>query len=263
MKKTSFIVIVLLVIQSGSILAQFDVDRRIKLEIDGVTVTADYDSVNFCSYLTVVGSDSSILHREECIERISAVKAEDLDANGKKEILIETFTGGAHCCTSLYIAAITGNGFEFLDTAYWGNCYYNIKDLNNDGKKEIIGRNDMFAYYFTNFSMSRFPVFIYAFRKNKLKLVNTEFKTYIHNNIKDLEEELNLYKTRGFECPKSDSADVFNTDAGAVQAILAAITADYYYIGESEEGYKYINKTYSCPDKKKFIRILQKEFKLK
>lgn len=56
---------------------------------------------------------------------------------------------------------------------------------------------------------------------------------------------------------------MFNTDAGAVQAILAAITADYFYIGELEKGYEYIDKIYTCPDKKKFISILKKDFKLK
>lgn len=243
--------------------AQYDNDKQIKLEIDGVTITSVYDSINFCSNLIVTASDNTIMHKEDCIERVSAIHAEDLDANGKNEIMIETFTGGAHCCTSLYIAQITGKKFEFLDTVYWGNCYYYIDDLNKDGKKEIIGRNDMFAYYFTNFSMSRFPIFIYSFRKNKLKLVNTEFKSTIYKNINDLKDELKLYKTDGFECPKSDTADVFNTAAGAVQAILAAITADYYYIGESDEGYDFINKTYTCPDKNKFIRILRKEFKLK
>jgi hypothetical protein len=135
--------------------------------------------------------------------------------------------------------------------------------LNKDGKKEIVGRNDMFAYFFTNFSMSRFPVQIYSFRKNKLRLANKEFKDIVYKNIKALKDELKQYKTSGYECPKSDSADVFNTDAGAVQAILAAITADYYYIDETDEGYDYIEKVYKCPDKKKFIKILQTEYKLK
>ena len=243
--------------------AQFDIDNQIKLDVDSVSIVALYDSVNFCSYLTVTTNDNKELLKEECIERISSLKAEDLDADGKKEILIETYTGGAHCCTSLFIARIKDKKFNYLDTIYWGNCSYFIEDLNNDGKKEIIGRNDMFAYFFTNFSMSRFPVQIYNLRKNRLKLVNSEFTSTIYKNINDLKEELKLYKKSGFECPKNDSADVFNTDAGAVQAILAAITADYYYIDETEKGYEYIDKVYTCPDKKKFVKILKNEFKLK
>jgi hypothetical protein len=243
--------------------AQFDTDNQIKLDIDGFTVLAVYDSANFCSNLTVTSSDNKEVHKEECIERVSSIKADDLDSDGKKEILIETYTGGAHCCTSLYIARIQDKKFSYLDTIYWGSCTYTVEDLNKDGKKEIIGRNDMFAYFFTNFSMSRFPLQIYNLRKNKLKLVNKDFTSTIYKSINDLKEELKQYKTSGYECPKSDTADVFNTDAGAVQAILAAITADYFYIGEADKGYEYIDKVYSCPDKNKFIKILKNEFKLK
>jgi hypothetical protein len=121
----------------------------------------------------------------------------------------------------------------------------------------------MFAYYFTNYAQSRFPVLIFALRNGRLKQVNKEFKSSVRADIKELKAELKPYLTKGFDCPKTENEDVFNTDAGAVQAILAAITANYYYIGETEKGYDYIDEVYNCPGKKKFIRALKQDFKIK
>jgi len=74
---------------------------------------------------------------------------------------------------------------------------------------------------------------------------------------------LNEYTSKGFDCPMTESEETFNTDAGAVKAILAPITADYASIGRASEGYKLINAVYKCPDKNKFVNILKNEYKLK
>ncbi|HEY3249526.1 MAG TPA: hypothetical protein VGK25_00265 [Ignavibacteria bacterium] len=242
-----------------------DDENQVKLDLDNISFLATYDTTNFCSDFTVSSKDNGIIHREECIERITSITAEDLNADGNKEILIETYTGGAHCCTSLYIASIKHNIFKYTDTVYWGNCGFEVKDLNNDGKKEIIGCNDMFAYYFTNFAESRFPMIIYGFKKNSLIVVNKNFKALIHKEINELKAELKDYLKKGFDCPKKADGkyEVFNTDAGSVQAILGAIVANYQSIGETDEAFDYVGEVYKCPDKANFIKILKNDFKLK
>jgi len=259
--KSRFILLILFM--TGFTAAQTNNDNRIEFVLDGVTFISEYDTLNFCSNFIVTASDKSILRSEECIERITSINAEDLDGDGKKEILIEKFSGGAHCCTSLYLGRITKGKFQYIDSVYFGNCSYMLEDLNKDGKREIISCNDMFAYFFTNYAQSRFPVLIYALKKGVLKLVNEEFKSFVNKDINALKEELKPYLSAGFGCPKTENEDTFNTDAGAVKAILAAITANYFYIGETSKGYKYIEKVYSCPDKKKFIGALKNEFKIK
>jgi len=245
--------------------AQFDIDNQLKLESGGLSFIATYDSVNFCSYLLVTSRDSGTVFQQDCMERIVSLTADDLDADGNKEILIETFTGGAHCCTSLILGRVKGSSFNMLDTIYWGNCGYEVKDLNKDGKKEIIGCFDIFTYFYTNFAQSRFPVIIYTLRNNSFTVVNKKHKKLIYKDIKNLKAELQVYLNKGFDCARKVNGkyDVFNTDAGAVQAILAAIVADYQSIGESEKGYDYIDEVYSCPDKSLFTKVLKKEFKLK
>lgn len=245
--------------------AQFDIDNQLKLESGGLSFLATYDSVNFCSYLLVTSKDKGTVMQADCIERIVSLTADDLDADGNAEILMETYTGGAHCCTSLYLGKVSNESFSFTDTVYWGNCGFEIKDLDNDGKKEITGCLDMFAYFYTNFSQSKFPLIIYSLRNNRLEVVNKEHKNRVNANIKEHKTELKEYLKKGFDCAKKVNGkyDVFNTDAGAVQAILAAIVADYHSLGNVQKGYDYVDEVYGCPDKNNFIKVLKKEFKLK
>lgn len=226
-------------------------------------LTAIYDTTNFCSDL-IVTKDSKVIFKEDCVEgRITSLEAQDLEGKGKKIILVETFSGGAHCCTNLMAANIVNDKYAYTDTILWGNSGYEISDLNNDGIKEIVGYNDMFAYAFTNFAQSRFPIAIYNFKNGKFSLVNDKFEDKVMQSIKELKDELKDYIKQGFDCPRSENDDTFNTDAGAVKALLAPIVADYFSIGMVDEGYDYVKKIYKCPDRNKFINILKKDYKLK
>jgi hypothetical protein len=119
----------------------------------------------------------------------------------------------------------------------------------------------MFAYAFTNFAQSCFPIAIYKFKNSKLYLANKEFEEKVLNDIKEYKDQLKEYTKAGFDCPKTADEETFNTDAGAVKSILAAIVCDYFTICMTDEGYDLINKVYKCPDKDKFIKILKNDYK--
>jgi hypothetical protein len=93
--------------------------------------------------------------------------------------------------------------------------------------------------------------------------VTSEFKDYIRKEIANFKSDLDEIPLDSIICPTSEDEDTFNTDAGSLKIILAAIVADYYSIGEVEKGYALVNEKYRCVDKDKFIKILKEEFKLK
>lgn len=224
---------------------------------------AIYDTANYCSDLFIKRNGNQI-YKEDCVEsRIMSINAQDLEGNGYKYIFIETYSGGAHCCTYLLSAKLSEDKFIYIDSLWWGNSGYDISDINNDGKKEIVGYNDMFAYAFTNFAQSRFPILIYKFKNGKFLLANKDFEDKVMENIKELKDELQDYTKSGYDCPQSENDETFNTDAGAVKAILAPIVADYASIGKIEEGYEFVKNVYKCPDRDKFIKILKNDYKLK
>ena len=250
------VVFVMLINYSAN--AQFD---DINVKFGELTFRTKYDTVKYNTTLRIIKDNKSI-YKNTFEERIAEIKEYDLNNDGKKEILIEMYSGGAHCCTSQYLGKFINDKFVFLDTVFWGNSYFSIEDIDNDGKLEIKGANDMFAYAFTNYAETRFPLLIYSFNGNKFVNVTSDYKELIRNQLEEFRQELKTYFDTGFKCMEINE-DTFNTDAGAVKTMLAAIVADYYLLGEVNKGYDLVDSFYKCPDKDKYREILQNDFKLK
>lgn len=220
-----------------------------------------YDTANYCSVLTVTKNGNNIF-TSECGEKIEYIKAIDIDGDGVKEILINEFTGGAHCCDFLLACSLDNDKFRVLDSLFLGNSGCEIKDINGDGKVEFTGVDDRYAYAFTNFAQSYFPVMVHQFKNKKFKDVTREFPSLVENDIKFLKGELKDYIAKGFDCPKAGE-ETFNTDAGAVKAILGPIVEDYSNLSKINDGYDYVKKIYKCNDAVNFINVLKNDFKLK
>lgn len=221
-----------------------------------------YDTSIYSSVLTVKYKNKTIVKDVEFGGWIDTINAFDFNGDGKKNIFIESYTGGAHCCVMVYLGIMDNGKFNIPDTLFLGNAWYNIEDIEKDGKLEINTSSDMFAYAFTNYSETRFPPRVYRINNNKFRDVTKNYPDIVKGYIDELKTDLKEFTKTGFECFGIDE-DTFNTDAGSVKTTLAAITACYHSIGEAEKGYELIDKTYKCPDKGKFVKILKDEYKLK
>ena len=221
-----------------------------------------FDTSIWSSVLNVKYKNKTIVNDVEFDGWIDTINAFDFNGDGKKNIFIESYTGGAHCCVMVYIGVMEDGKFKIPDTLFLGNAWYVIEDIEKDGKLEINTSSDMLSYAFTNFSETRFPPRVYKIKNNKFKDVTKDYPDIVNGYIDELKTDLKEFTKTGFEClGKND--DTFNTDAGSVKTLLAAITACYHSIGEVKKGYDLIDKTYKCPDKDKFIKILKDEYKLK
>ena len=220
-----------------------------------------YDTALY-STLFVVKYKNKIIAQDTVYELVDTINIIDFNNDGKKNIIMGTFSGGAHCCSSLLIGVAEGGKFKFTDTLFTGNSGYLLRDIENDKRLEIEIGNDMFAYAFTNYAETRFPPEIYCIKNNKFLKITKIYPKIVNDYIAELLTELKEFTKGGFKCLGKDD-DTFNTDAGSVKTILAAITACYYSIGNVDKGYELINKTYKCPDKDKFVKILKTDFKLK
>lgn len=72
----------------------------------------------------------------------------DIDNDGHKEAIVEYFTGGAHCCFEYHFYKKKKKGIKLLGRLLLGNASQPVfKDINNDGKLEILTFDDSFAYF--------------------------------------------------------------------------------------------------------------------
>jgi len=266
-----FIILVLLLSASGKLFSQtsdsttsesvFPFVKDINFEYSNYTFQTHYDTSNWCSVLTVKYKNK-IIANERFDGWIDTINTFNFNGNGKKNLFIGSYTGGAHCCVMVFLGVMENGSFKIPDTLFLGNAGFNITDLEGDGILEIESASDMFAYAFTNYAETRFPPRFYRIKNNKFVDVTKNYPKPVKNYIEELKIELTDFTDKGFKCYGIND-DTFNTDAGSVKTILAGITACYYSIGEVKKGYELIDKSYKCPDKEKFIKILKDEFKLK
>lgn len=249
-----------------SVLIVSDVCSQYRSDFDttfgNVKFSSIYDTANYETKLTIKNKGNTV-YEETLADHVYEIMNEAFSPGGKKYFLIHLFSGGAHCCSSLLIAEMQGNKYVVLDTGFYGNSGFVLEDLNKDGTKEIVSGNDMFAYAFTNYAETRFPLRVQKFENGKLIEITGVFKDDLLYELGYFEEDLNELIKEGFECPEKDDEDTFNTDAGSVKTILAAIVADYHSLGQVERGYELVEKVYKCVDKDKYIKTLKEDFKLK
>lgn len=102
-------------------------------------------------------------------------------------VMLESFTGGAHCCNNVQIAGLSGGRIKVLTLGSWdGDQIESPSDLSGDGVTDFVERNNSFLYAFASYASSYAPPQILnvlggkiidvskrpAYRKLHAKLVN-------------------------------------------------------------------------------------------
>lgn len=77
-----------------------------------------------------------------------------LRPGGPPELLLEAYSGGAHCCTTYYAFTQDLGKVQNLFVLAAGNYGASFADLNGDGTQELLFSSDAFAYYDYSFAAS-------------------------------------------------------------------------------------------------------------
>ncbi|UTI66576.1 hypothetical protein NBH00_10280 [Paraconexibacter antarcticus] len=159
----------------------------------------------------------------------SLLTVADLDSDHEPEVLFETLSGGAHCCQTTRIYRYLGNGgYSRPLSVPWGNAGYVLKDLGHDGRQELVGGDDAFAYAFSSYAASVFPPKIvrYAVGRNGLPAVKNVTRSYpapVRTQAKALLKAIREAR------PSADGTY-------EIQGPIAAYVADEYLLGRGRVG---------------------------
>ena len=152
------------------------------------------------------------------------VAVADLEGDREPEVIVDVFTGGAHCCVySLILRYLPKERAYKGKATYWGNYGYRLRDLDRDGVPEFDSADERFAYAFTAYVASVPPVRIWRYRAGRLADVTRRFPAEI---ARDARHNWAAYlKVRRSSFPE-------------VRGILAAYLADQYLLGKEREGWQ-------------------------
>jgi subtilisin-like proprotein convertase family protein len=162
-----------------------------------------------------------------------ALRIRDLDG-GEPEVLLELFSGGAHCCSLTLILGYDARHARYRSTlGYWGNYGSQIVDLDGDRRPEIAAFDERFVYEFAAYVFSEAPVQIWQYERGQLVDVTRRYP----KATEDQAAELWASYLKARDEPDAD-----------VRGILAAWQADMALLGREEEGWRRLDEAYRRGD---------------
>jgi hypothetical protein len=79
--------------------------------------------------------------------RVVSAECDDITADGIQELVVRTFSGGAHCCETLRVYALAEKPRLLLQYEANNAMGAEVRDINGDGRRELILGDDAFAYF--------------------------------------------------------------------------------------------------------------------
>jgi hypothetical protein len=181
----------------------------------------------------------------------------DLDSDGKKELVIYNFSGGAHCCDEFYFFKnIAPNKYQYVAKTFAGNVCV------TDENQFLYDFNEQFGYFFTCYAcayepeteMAANPVHNIFLKYNKGKLSVVPGDNELRNQVND-------YLGKLSEEPYEKLQNEADQDNGLRKEFAFHFAVYYYSFGRNlTETKKLFDKYYKYPDAKKvwsqFVSIL-------
>jgi hypothetical protein len=178
----------------------------------------------------------------------SSVHVVDLESGGQPDVVLDLYTGGAHCCTVEQIFSFDSLTGTYVKTEHdFGDPGDEIKDLGHNGQLEFLTADDSFAYAFTDFADSGMPIEILAFANGQFTSVTRQYPKLIARNAASLFKAFKHNISDGVGLIAAWAADEYNLGHGAlVKSTLAK---------ELKAGHL---RSLIEPGGRKFIRALNK-----
>jgi hypothetical protein len=170
----------------------------------------------------------------------------DLDGDKEPEVVVDFYTGGAHCCTYslIYRWVPNQNRYEPINHP-WGNVGYTLKDLDRDGRPEFESADNRFAYAFASYAGSGMPIQIWKYEKGQMTDVTRRYPKLVYADATRWWQVYNEAKSRD----------------GEVKGILAAYLATKYLLGQQQDGWQRVQQIYGGSDRQDFFNNLRQFLK--
>lgn len=99
----------------------------------------------------------------------------DMDPdNDLPEVYFASFSGGAHCCTTVIVAEQVGDGWVAVPVGDFDGDGDYLNDVDGDGLAEVVTVDNRFLYQFDSYAASAAPLVIYAVRSGEVIDASTE-----------------------------------------------------------------------------------------
>lgn len=143
----------------------------------------DYDADEIGNNLTIqlFYNDELKLSTTDTAAMFAGIELIDLDSDGTAEVVVQTFTGGAHCCLATTTYTWQDEQFNPVYFGYLDGGGGDFKDLNGDGLMEFVTFDNAFLYSFSSYAGSYPPSVILTYDNGAYRDTTTQFTNYLED----------------------------------------------------------------------------------
>ncbi|MEP0946998.1 hypothetical protein NC992_08955 [Leptolyngbya subtilissima DQ-A4] len=110
----------------------------------------------------------------------------DLDSDGTSEVVVQTYSGGAHCCLATTTYTWQNEQFNPVYFGYLDGSGGQFKDLNGDGLMEFVTLDNSFFYTFSSYAGSYPPSVILTYENGEYRDTTPQFTNYLEDAAADM-----------------------------------------------------------------------------
>jgi len=215
-------------------------------------VPADWDRA-FETVLRVVAADASVAFelRDAVVvafeqeagpgwraDLVAVAPGDDLTGDGVPNLLVEAYTGGAHCCFHYALLSL-GDGLEVVWEGFLADAGAVVTDLAGDGRRQLMTADMGFAYAFCSFAETPAPAVVLAIEPDGVRVANLDFpEVFDRELVWALERVLLLPADAGHDSQACALAQLVLTLLYGGREELAEAALGRLFVGDDPRGFR-------------------------
>ncbi|MCK6613402.1 MAG: hypothetical protein L6Q47_04145 [Ignavibacteriaceae bacterium] len=183
--------------------------------------------------------------------------ADDYDNDSQLELMVRTYSGGAHCCYTLSVWELEEKPVLYSPGLEIFGMTISFEDIDQDGKKEFSTVNYSYDYAFTSHAGSVFPPMVYEYSNNQFRENTVKYTTLLKQHLQEIKAEIADFLTR-LEHPNTCQSMQEIGWGADYKALIAAAVTDIYLLNGEPDAFAFLDEYYTCPDKPEFKAAVKK-----
>jgi len=174
----------------------------------------------------------------EFFQSLNELSGTDITGDQTVEVVIETFTGGAHCCFATHVYGLGPVPVKIMETRP-SNCGGQFRDLDGNGALEFVTCDDIFAYAYCSYAASPFVTAVLGYQPGVGYVPVSPAFAVIY------EADLDRLRT---QAETGQPGDLGEWDGSSKCSVLPYVLA-LLYSGQSETAWAELARVYPYDDR--------------
>jgi hypothetical protein len=210
-----------------------------ELSLGPVRVVASYQPIDFDADVQEDNLQLDLYYNGELQRSITetvymfgSVDLNDLDNDGTPEVLLQAYTGGAHCCMAITTYTWQDDQFKPIYFDYLDGGGGRFEDLDGDGLTEFVTLDNAFFYTFSSYAGSYPPSLVLTFQDGEYSDTTNQFNQRLGSTAWNMYQSLEQREEDGYE----------------INGLLAGYVAQKIRLGQYREGWDFMLARYERDD---------------